>query len=286
MSFRPLYLADVTDYSSDKKMKYALMRKENLNSVGLHQHSFIEISYVISGMGSETINGKLHTMKPGTLSLLFPYHVHELYSSPENPLSLFNMAVDLDFILGSNADFGLKNLLFSSEDSLPPFLHLEEEDHQKVLSIFEEMLEESNGGKNWSDFIIKSKLVEILVLFNRLHHSSPAEQNSVNDPSGTFWNIVQYVHSHYNENITLDSLEERFNIRTYKISKLFKVRTGKNFHHFLNHIRIQHACSLLTSSDMTVTEIALETGYESYITFSKIFREYIGVSAAKYRKSN
>ncbi len=286
MSLRPFYLTDVTDYITIKNLEYALIKKENLKSVGSHRHSFLEISFVISGLGSETINGSTHPMKSGTLSLLLPYHIHELYSDPESPLCLFNLAICFDSILGTEHDFGLRDLLFFTEDNLSPFLQLEGENFEKVLSLFNEMYEESKSKLRWSDLIVKSKLVEVLVLFNRLRQSTSLVVPIINDcSSDIFWNIVQYVHTNYYENITLDSLEEHFHVHTYKISKLFKDKIGENFHHFLNHIRIQHACSLLISSDMTVTDIALETGYESYVTFSKTFRKYTGISAIKYRKA-
>jgi AraC-like DNA-binding protein len=66
---------------------------------------------------------------------------------------------------------------------------------------------------------------------------------------------------------------------------LFKKRIGQNFVDYLHHVRIRHACVLLKSTKMTVSEIAIEVGYGSFSTFSRVFREMKKVTPTDFRKA-
>ncbi|WP_397356810.1 helix-turn-helix domain-containing protein [Paenibacillus sp. N3.4] len=61
---------------------------------------------------------------------------------------------------------------------------------------------------------------------------------------------------------------------------------GDNFHSFLEKIRISHACSLLISSNETVTSICFEVGFTSFSTFSRVFQARFLMSPTSYRKLN
>jgi len=89
---------------------------------------------------------------------------------------------------------------------------------------------------------------------------------------------------HYHEEITLSSVAGHFHISPSHLSELFKKHLGENFVHFLHELRVRHACRLLLSTDMTVSDIALEAGFGSYNTFSRVFRESQGVTPTEYRQ--
>lgn len=71
------------------------------------------------------------------------------------------------------------------------------------------------------------------------------------------------------------------------ISSGFKRLTGENYLTYLHGIRIKNACSLLrTAHTLSVMDIALEVGYNSYETFARVFRRQMGVTAMGYRKKS
>ncbi len=99
-----------------------------------------------------------------------------------------------------------------------------------------------------------------------------------------YWQLVYYVHKNYNQNIDLKTLSKEFHLSPSYISQLFKKLVGSNFHNFLIEVRLQHACSLLLSTDKPVTDIALEVGFDSYSTFARVFHKHKGMSALEFRK--
>jgi YesN/AraC family two-component response regulator len=102
---------------------------------------------------------------------------------------------------------------------------------------------------------------------------------------GSVWKVIQYIHTHYREDLTLSGLAERFGFSVPYLSELFKRAVGLNFVTFVHEVRLRQACGLLISTEMSVLDIALESGYGSYNTFARIFKESKGMTPASYRKS-
>lgn len=70
-----------------------------------------------------------------------------------------------------------------------------------------------------------------------------------------------------------------------RFTHLFREATGRSLKEFIASMRIDRAKSLLTSTDMSVREIAEMIGYDDQSYFSRIFRQSIGISPTDYRKS-
>jgi len=66
-------------------------------------------------------------------------------------------------------------------------------------------------------------------------------------------------------------------------SRIFKNVTGQNYSKWLNMIRLEKAISLFPESGMSLTEIAMLSGFQSIPTFNRVFRETKGISPGEYR---
>lgn len=285
MNRMPKSLNDITDDRSCEVLDYTILKKEDLRSVASHRHSFLELSFITGGAGEETVNGERHPLARGSFTLLLPCHVHEIYSSPSDPLQLYNIAVSFKQIFGLSDDFGLRDLLLLPGKNPSPFFQMPPPVTEKTENIMADMLEEYTRKKPWSDTAFQAGLAKILICFNRLRLEGLAKDSADCASDLIFWKLVKYIYQHHSEDISLSMLQDRYGIRSDMISRLFFHKTGIHFHDFLNEIRVTHACSLLASSDMTVTDIAAEAGFNSYVTFSKIFRKNAGQTALQYRHS-
>jgi AraC-like DNA-binding protein len=249
-----------------------------------HRHEYLELSLIIEGNNRQIINGKEYIMKPGTLTFLLPYQVHEMpYSS--NRVMLYNCMFDLQFLFrSSGVKTGLNELLFL-QNELPPSIHLEGTEMEKFKALMEELLEEQKESYLWKNDLLQLKLMEILIRFDRLRRQALPGNNS-DDISNTqtIWAVIHYIHTHYRDPLSLSSLSESFGISKSYLSAEFKRHTGLNFVAFLHEVRIRHACSLLVASDMSGIDIAIEVGFSCFKTFSRIFRELKGVSPREFRR--
>lgn len=289
MSVFPELLPDLNEKITHnyRGMRYSLEYAQNVSNSSPHRHNFLEFTYVTKGYGTETINGVKHIMQPGTFTVLLPYHVHEIYSSTENPLSFYLGGISLEAFFGpSKNNLGLNDLLFNSDEVLPAFVHFEGEILAKMDCMFREIYKEFTEKLKWNDLNVISMLTEAMIMFDRTRDTFRNHKKSSLDEyqNDNFWDILYYVHTCYMQNITLNSLANNFFINSFYISKLFKERMGINFVDFLHDIRIRHACSLLTSTEMPITDIAAEVGFNSYVTFTRVFFQRKGINASSYRK--
>ena len=68
------------------------------------------------------------------------------------------------------------------------------------------------------------------------------------------------------------------------VCRIFKEYTGTTLNVYLNELRIEHACAMLTTTYNDIIEIALESGFDNLSTFYHLFRKVKGITPAKYRK--
>ncbi len=255
-----------------------------------HTHNFIEFTYVFAGEGVEFIDGEERRLEPGVLTFLMPYQVHELFVEPDKELSLYIGAIGLNAFFGNEATvLGLDELVFPlmNDDGQP----LDGEAHERMLALMCTLMDEAQGGSSYSRTLFRAKLVEAFVTYVRWKNGRQAPQYDRPYPlivgsraRGDIWRIVQEVYARYREDLTLEKLSEQFHLSVPTISSSFKQVTGENFHKFLDRIRIAHACSLLVSTNRSITEVAYETGFLSYASFLRAFSARMGCTPKVYRK--
>ena len=95
---------------------------------------------------------------------------------------------------------------------------------------------------------------------------------------------ADYVHSHYNQRITLHELAKTLSYSEGHLSRAFQSETGKTLSAYLNSLRIENACRLLDSGMYNITETAVMVGFSSYEKFSVEFKKHTGMTASAYRK--
>ena len=136
----------------------------------------------------------------------------------------------------------------------------------------------------WRNCLMLAKLTEILVRFDRLRRNGEGAKPKEESGMSSVWPIIQYIHHHYREPISLSGIADRFRMSSSHLSEEIKKHIGMNFIHFLHEVRIRHACGLLASTSMSACDVAEEVGFGSLKSFSRIFRATKGVTPAEYRK--
>lgn len=256
----------------------------------VHRHDFMELSLVLEGEGSESVNGMMHPMKPGTLTFLLPYQAHELFTPPGQKLVLYNCMFGLNFLLGpaNGSLLDIRDLLFRAPPEEPPYVQLDGESFAAYRALLKDMLDEFRSGRPWRQVMIKAQLAQALIRFDRLrslHKGGPDESvPAVKRKAGNnIWSIILHIHQNHAEDLSLGEIAARFYISESYLCELLKAYTGKTFVDLLHEIRIRHACAMLVSTSLPVSEIAYEVGYNSTKTFFRAFRGMKGVSPGQYR---
>lgn len=95
---------------------------------------------------------------------------------------------------------------------------------------------------------------------------------------------IKYIENHYNTEITINDLAERFTMSPNYFSSLFKKETGQTTINYIKELRVRKAQKSLIQSEKSVVDIAKEVGYEDSQYFFKVFKKATGQTPLHYRK--
>ncbi|WP_136482515.1 helix-turn-helix domain-containing protein [Cognatitamlana onchidii] len=96
--------------------------------------------------------------------------------------------------------------------------------------------------------------------------------------------IFKYVNKNFQSHIALDEIADLVSMTVPAFCRYFKKSTGKTFTQVVNEYRVVHATKLLTESDLSVTDVCYECGFNNFSHFNKTFNDITGKSASSYRK--
>lgn len=97
--------------------------------------------------------------------------------------------------------------------------------------------------------------------------------------------IFQYTIQHFQEAFSVNDVAKNVNMSVPAFCSYFKKCTKKTYIDFLNEVRIGHACKQLMDTQMTVAEIAYESGYNTLVNFNKQFLKLKKSTPSNYRKA-
>lgn len=94
---------------------------------------------------------------------------------------------------------------------------------------------------------------------------------------------IDYVNTHVDRNISLEELAAEAFFSPFHFHRIFVAVTGETVKNFINRIRMEKAARLLRFSGKRISDIALECGFSGSSPFSRLFRNYFGISPTEYR---
>lgn len=122
------------------------------------------------------------------------------------------------------------------------------------------------------------KLQEIVETFTEsMFHYIPTKNNEIIKRS------LLYIYEHFNTQITLEEVAEYVHLHPSYFSSLFKKSTGSSFKEYLNMVRIEESKRLLSNTDFSIIDIAIAVGFEYQSYFSKVFKNFTGLTPKQFR---
>ena len=106
-----------------------------------------------------------------------------------------------------------------------------------------------------------------------LDHAEPAR----------IWKARCFIHEHLGEELSLARVADFVTISPNYLSEEFKRVTGSKFVDYIARTRVEKACELLSISNLRISEIAFEVGFQSLSQFNRAFKKLSGKSPTEYR---
>ncbi len=247
-----------------------------------HCHDFLELSYILSGKGSYSINDKLYDVEAGDLLAFNPNVYHRQYSFGEEKFEEIHI--------------GIKNFHFNN---LPKDYIIDEhfsgvirftKTGEYFLKCCNEILEEQKNNELGYDLVLKSLIMKLMILLLReVSDFSDESKNECctfdsSEKSNIIHTIISFMNDNYMYDISLDRISKNMYLSPIYISKIFKEETGDSPIKYLIKIRLQKASHLLRKNkEISIKEISKLVGYKDAYYFSKLFKKYYGCSPLKFK---
>lgn len=248
--------------------QYEIRRTNSLYEIP-HLHTHIEIIYIISGSSQVTVDGVTENMEAGDLCISFPNQIHSYVDIIRPDAYLFIISSELcnEF---SNI---FKNFIMQD------VVYKNAADNPIIKSAVENIYQCSQNDDEFAETEIRGNT---LVLLSEIFRNSKFSKLKSYD-NGYAKGIIDYCYENYTSDITLETIAQALHINGYYVSRIFNRDFKIGFKDYINSLRIQNACELLRKSDLSITEIAIEVGYNTVRSFNRCFMNIKGMTPRDYR---
>lgn len=263
---------------------------EHQNATPMHIHQFTEIVIIISGAGIHETKFSQYEITGGDV-LVIPENGYHRYAEVHD-LELMNLLfepeklpiplIDLYKLPGFNALFSIRNDYFDKNRFYPRF-HLEGEDFIRIKRILAEMKDENTSMVPGYRCCLMGYFMVLMTNLSRLYSGNLTK---INEPSFKIGQVISYMNSNFRKNIKLESLIEKSGMSRSTFMRKFHQAVGMTPMNFLIQARINEACNLLRQSNMNISEVAFNVGFNDSNYFTRQFSKMTGLTPNQFRKKN
>lgn len=238
-------------------------------SVIMHRHNFLEIEYVASGSAMQMMNGKSYAAGPGFISLARLSDVHSWHVRDGEICEVYKVQVvpsRLPDELLQKLDFCQENLITVLPEEDRPFA-------LETCRFLIRLMETQAPGK--SD-LLESLVQALICLLLRAGNQPELAESRAGE-------ISKYIRAHFKEKLTLEDIATRFFFNKNYLCTYFKERTGVTLLAYIRQVRLEYAARLVVTTQMSSNQIYKECGYSSLCNFLRDFSKRYGVSPMTMR---
>lgn len=254
---------------------------------GEHGVSFFELVYIVSGTGTQNINGNEFPYEEGDLFLLMPDDVH--YFTFKTKTQLFFVRFNRIFFstnqLASSFLQQIEQRFFYANGFQGCIINNEGDNHM-IKYIMQSLLLEKEGMRIYEREVTHLLVHSVLVIVSRnlLQKTTLEIREKTEDKAA---DIIQYVHEniYHPEKLTASNISKVFGISVTYVGRYFKNQTGKAFTEYIAQYRMKLIENRLKYSDMRINEIADEFGFTDKSHLNRFFKKLNGMSPSLFRQN-
>lgn len=263
-----------------------IWRNSHNLSYAPHWHTAMEVIIPIENSYDVCSCSNNYHLLPYDILIIPPGEIHTL-TAPDTGVR-FIYLIDISFLSKIKGFASIQALMsqpvYITKKSHPQL-------HKGILNNFLEIEEEYFADKQYCEITIYSVLLKIFAVlgYGRTHSSNLFSDVSVYKKKEYIQKlniVLDYIDANFSDNISLEDMSGMAGYSKYHFSRLFSEYTKQTFCDYLNLRRIKAAESLLLNDSMSVTEIAMQSGFSSIATFNRLFKSFKGCSPSEYRRLN
>lgn len=264
---------------------YSDSQDDNLRSkVQVHSHDYYEFYFFLEGNVSIQIDGSHHPLKSGNMVLIPPGTPHRaLIHDTDVPYRRFVFWISKPFfhqLLEQSPDYGyVMNLAqfhghYIFYYDLIAFNALQ----SNIFQLIEEIHSERFGKTTKITLCVQDLILHLnRTIYEKEHPKSPEKEQSL------YQNLIQYIETHLDEDLSLERLAQEFYVSKYHIAHVFKENLGLSVHQFITKKRLA-MCRDSILSHQEISKTYLMFGFKDYTSFFRAFKKEFGMSPKEYKE--
>lgn len=271
MKFRPNLPAPVSDEFGFR----AWRGQPSVMSVA-HMHTDLELNFVISGGMDYFICGRFFRLLPGQLIVFWAGAPHQLVAHREQTETCW-VTIPLPWFMQWPIPDKVRQRLLSGD----VLLDAEPEPFRQAM--LKQWAEDFQSGSDRQK--IAALEVEALLRRLALRQQAFGAESAKGASSDLVTRIARYVGQHYQDLAGLSQIAKAFKLNPNYLTQVFSKATGMSLWDYVIRLRIAHSQRLLLMSDLSVLEIALDSGFGSVSRFHAAFQKWCKTTPRQFRRA-
>lgn len=250
----------------------------------LHYDKDLIVEYYRKGEASIHIEGRLYTIHEGDMVILNP---DELHVSSRN-FDIYTEKLVLHINESLLSPFGADRTVFLNTISKKPkgIGNVISADNVKTLQFHKKLnlcLSYAQENSLESQVLLNCEIITLLAQLSKLIANNDTADITPVSSNKTVNQMMDYINRHYTDEITLDTLAERFHFSKYYISHLFKDYVGVSPYDYLIMRRL-YICNNLIRSKHTVQEACHLVGFHNYSNFYRLYKKHLNITPQQFKE--
>lgn len=253
-----------------------------------HTHNFVEFVYMCQGSTTHIIDGNRLTLEQGDLLFLNQHAAQEIEPAGERDIAVNFMILpeffDTAFRMLGSGESELRRFLVScltDQDMGGNCLYFHVSDILPVQNLMENLIwtmlsEDQRQKRTLSETTMGLLFLYLVDTADRITVPGSSYEEEL------MIRLLNGIEGGY-RGITLEGFCRENHVDFYFMERLIRKSTGRNFRDLLQERRLNQACFLLDHTELTVSDIAADVGYENSSFFHRLFRRRYGMSPREYR---
>lgn len=255
-----------------------------------HWHEEAEFTLIQKGKCTYQIQLQSFEVAEGDLIFVPPMLLHSISVSDNMaPAEVYSdtFVFHMHFLGAGAGDIcGIRYLTpLMNQTLLPPFiLSREHPIYEKALELFLEIDHAWNMRMTGYELIIKAALLRLLALLLPYCIESSKVPPIQTEHALKLKNALDYISSHYTENISISDVAEACYFSEYHFMRFFKKYVGMSCFDYLKNYRLEKAAELLQDGELSILDVCLSSGFHNLSYFYREFKEKYGMTPKEWRK--
>lgn len=258
-----------------------------VGNLPVHWHEEFEITLVRKGSCTYQIDLQPYTITEGDFLFLPPGMLHGTGEQPDAEFVTDSFVFRLDMLESQMPDACTTSFFTPLANGMirfPVYLPASDQASGLLFHTFETIRDVFLKKPTGYELEIKSQLLHFFfLLYGHVPYQRSDQTHS--EITDKLKLVLQFIQDHYQQPVTVQELAGLCHFSEYHFMRFFKRHMNMTCIEYLNQYRLEMASRQLAETELSITNIALESGFNNISYFNRVFKKKFGITPKEYRQS-